>query len=51
MGIGMVLILRSFDADRAIAHFRRAGVPAAVIGEIRKGRRRQPYVTYAGGER
>jgi phosphoribosylaminoimidazole (AIR) synthetase len=51
MGIGMVLMLRPVDADRAVAHFRRAGIPAAVIGEIRKGRRRQPDVTYAGGGR
>ena len=48
MGIGMVLMLRPGDADRALGHFRRAGVPAAVIGEIRKGRRRKPYVTFAG---
>ena len=50
-GIGMVLTLRPADADRAAAHFRRAGVPAAVIGEIRKGRRRRPDVTFAGGKR
>ena len=48
MGIGMVLMLRPGDADRALGHFRRAGVPAAVIGEIRKGRRRKPDVTFAG---
>jgi phosphoribosylformylglycinamidine cyclo-ligase len=51
MGIGMVLMLRPADADRAVAHFRRAGVPAAVIGEIRKGRRRKPSVTFMGGGR
>jgi len=51
MGIGMVLMLRARDADRAVAHFRRAGVPAAVIGEIRKGRRRAPGVTFTGGGR
>jgi phosphoribosylformylglycinamidine cyclo-ligase len=51
MGIGMVLMLRAGDADRAVSHFRRAGVPAAVIGEIRKARRRKPDVTFAGGER
>jgi phosphoribosylaminoimidazole (AIR) synthetase len=51
MGIGMVLMLRPGDADRAVAHFRRAGVPAAVIGEVRKGRRREPAVVFAGGKR
>ena len=51
MGIGMVLMVRPGNADLAVAHFRRAGVPAAVIGEIRKGRRRQPDVTFAGGGR
>jgi len=51
MGIGMVLMLRPADADRAATHFRRAGFPAAVIGEIRKGRRREPSVTFAGGKR
>jgi phosphoribosylformylglycinamidine cyclo-ligase len=51
MGIGMVLMLRPGDADRAVAHFRRAGVPAAVIGEVRKGRRREPTVVFAGGKR
>jgi phosphoribosylformylglycinamidine (FGAM) synthase-like enzyme len=47
----MVLMLRPGDADRAVAHFRRAGVPAAVIGEVRKGRRREPTVVFAGGKR
>jgi len=51
MGIGMVLLLRAGDTDRAVAHFRRAGVPATVIGEIRKGRRRKPNVVYAGSAR
>ena len=51
MGIGMVLVLRPGEADRAVAHFRRAGVPSSVIGEIRKGRRREPNVTFAGGKR
>jgi phosphoribosylformylglycinamidine cyclo-ligase len=51
MGIGMVLMLRARDADRAVAHFRRAGIPAAVIGEIRRGRHRKPDVIFAGGGR
>lgn len=38
MGIGMVLMLRPGDADPAVAHFRKAGIPATVIGEVRKGR-------------
>jgi hypothetical protein len=46
-----VLILRAGDADRSVAHFLRAGVPAAVIGEVRKGRRREPTVIIAGGKR
>jgi phosphoribosylformylglycinamidine cyclo-ligase len=50
MGIGMVLMLRPGDADRAVAHFRRSGVPAAAIGEIRKGRG-EPFVEFAGGKR
>ena len=37
MGIGMVLILRKNDADAAVAHFRKAAIEAAVIGEVRKG--------------
>jgi len=51
MGIGMVLMLRAGDADRAVAHFLRSGLPAAVIGEVRKGRRREPTVIFAGGKR
>ena len=39
MGIGMVLMVRPPDADLALRHFRRAGVPAFVIGEVRKGYR------------
>ena len=38
MGIGMVLVVRPGDADRAVKHFRQAGFPAMGIGEIRKGR-------------
>ena len=51
MGIGMVLMLRPGDADRAASHFRRAGLPAAVIGEVRKRRLREPRVILAGGKR
>ncbi len=50
MGIGMVLMVRPGDADRTVAHFRRAGVQAAVIGEVRKGRG-EARVTYSGGKR
>jgi phosphoribosylformylglycinamidine cyclo-ligase len=49
MGIGMVLIVRPEVADRTVSHFRRSGFPAAVIGEIRKGRRREAGVTFQGG--
>ncbi|GAB4229850.1 MAG: phosphoribosylformylglycinamidine cyclo-ligase [Deltaproteobacteria bacterium] len=51
MGIGMVLMLRPADADRAAAHFRRAGFPAAVIGAIRRSRRGEPRVVFTGRER
>ncbi len=50
MGIGMVLVVRPGDAGRAVAHFRRSGVPAAVIGEIRKGRG-PARVAFRGGPR
>jgi phosphoribosylformylglycinamidine cyclo-ligase len=50
MGIGMILVVRPGDADRSVAHFRRAGFPAVVIGEIRKGRG-APRVAFVGGER
>lgn len=46
MGIGMVLMVRPADADRAVAHFRKAGFPATVIGEVRKGRG-EPKVSFA----
>ncbi len=51
MGIGMVLALRPKDADRALRHFRRAGVPAAVIGCVRKGRKGLARVDLTGRER
>ena len=50
MGIGMILVVRPGDADRAVAHFRRAKFPAAVIGEIRKGRG-EARVAFVGEER
>jgi phosphoribosylaminoimidazole (AIR) synthetase len=48
MGIGMILVVRPNDADRSVTHFRRAGIPAVVIGEIRKGRGAS-RVAYVGG--
>jgi phosphoribosylformylglycinamidine cyclo-ligase len=50
MGIGMVLVLRAADADRAIRLLRRAGQPACLIGEVRKGRRGPPRVLLTGGK-
>jgi phosphoribosylformylglycinamidine cyclo-ligase len=50
MGIGMVLVVRPGDADRTVAHFRRAGFPASAIGEIRKGRG-AARVLFTGGKR
>jgi phosphoribosylformylglycinamidine cyclo-ligase len=38
-GLGMVAIAAACNADRAIAHLRRHGHDASVIGEIRRGRR------------
>ncbi len=38
------------DADPAVAHFRKAGIPASVIGEVRKGRG-EPRVAYVGERR
>jgi phosphoribosylformylglycinamidine cyclo-ligase len=49
MGIGMVLMVRPADGDPALRHFRKAGVPAAVIGEVRKKRRGEGEVRIAGG--
>ncbi len=51
MGIGMVLMVRPGDADRAVRHFRKAGFPAFPIGEIRRGKRTHPKVTLTGGRR
>jgi len=50
MGIGMVLMVRPRDADFALRHFRRAGVPAFAIGEVRKGKPHgKPGVMLRGG--
>ncbi len=49
MGIGMVLMLRPKDADRAVRHFRRSGLPATVIGCVRKGRKGPSRVELTGG--
>jgi phosphoribosylformylglycinamidine cyclo-ligase len=48
MGIGMVVVVRSRDADRALRHFRRTGEGAYRIGEVRKGRG-VPRVILSGG--
>ena len=50
MGIGMVLMVRPADADRSLRHFRRNGIPAFAIGEIRKGKRGEPGVLFTGGK-
>jgi len=50
MGIGMILMVRPADADRSLRHFRRNGIPAFAIGEVRKGKRGEPGVLYTGGE-
>ncbi|MCL5965856.1 MAG: phosphoribosylformylglycinamidine cyclo-ligase [Deltaproteobacteria bacterium] len=41
MGIGMILIVRPADGDRALRHFRRRGIPAWIIGEVRERKRGQ----------
>ncbi len=50
MGIGMVLVVRPADADKAMRRLRRAGVPAYTIGEVRKGRKKEAHVQFAGGK-
>ncbi len=49
MGIGLVLIVRPADVDRAIRHFLRAGIPAFAIGEVHRGKRESPGVKLTGG--
>ncbi|HZW37101.1 MAG TPA: phosphoribosylformylglycinamidine cyclo-ligase, partial [Candidatus Deferrimicrobiaceae bacterium] len=48
MGIGMVLVVRGADADRAARFLRGAGQPAWPIGEIRKGRKGSARVLLKG---
>ena len=50
MGIGMVLVVRAADADRALRLLRKAGQPASLIGEVEKRRRGAPQVLLAGGK-
>jgi phosphoribosylformylglycinamidine cyclo-ligase len=50
MGIGMVLVVRAADADRALRLLRKAGQPASLIGEVQKRRRSAPQVLLAGGK-
>ncbi len=50
MGIGMVLVVRRRDAGKTLRHFRTIGVPAFVIGEVRKGKRARPEVLLTGGK-
>lgn len=44
MGIGMILVVRPADADAALRHFRRRGIPAWAIGSVRRGRAGSPEV-------
>jgi phosphoribosylformylglycinamidine cyclo-ligase len=50
MGIGMVLVVRAADADRALRLLRKAGQPASLIGEVQKRRRSAPQVLLTGGK-
>ncbi|MEI8175538.1 MAG: phosphoribosylformylglycinamidine cyclo-ligase [Candidatus Omnitrophota bacterium] len=38
MGIGMVVVVAREQADAAILHLKKAGVPSCIIGEVRGGR-------------
>lgn len=49
MGIGMILMVRPGDADPAVRRLRRAGIPATVIGEVRKRRPGMREVEISGG--
>jgi phosphoribosylformylglycinamidine cyclo-ligase len=51
MGIGMTLMVHPGDANRTLRHFRKAGIPAFSIGEVRKGRHGSPEVRLTGGKR
>jgi phosphoribosylformylglycinamidine cyclo-ligase len=48
MGIGMVLVARAADADRAIRILRNADQPAFRIGEVERRRRGAPRVRLTG---
>jgi len=50
MGIGMVLVVRAADADRALHLLRKAGQPACLIGEVRQRRKGAPHVLLTGGK-
>lgn len=50
MGIGMVLVVRGADADRAARILRGSGQPSWRIGEIRKGRKGPARVLLQGGK-
>src|SRR3989304_4911691 len=50
MGIGMVLVVRAADADRALRLLRKAGQPASPSGEEKKRRRSAPQVLLTGGK-
>jgi phosphoribosylformylglycinamidine cyclo-ligase len=50
MGIGMVLVVREADADRASLLLRKSGQPAWRIGEIRKGRKGSARIVLKGGK-
>jgi len=50
MGIGMVLVVRAADADRALRLLRKAGQPVSLIGEVQKRRRSAPQVLLTGGK-
>jgi phosphoribosylformylglycinamidine cyclo-ligase len=50
MGIGLVVVVRAADADRAVRHLRKSGQPANLIGEVKKGRRGSPQVLLTGGK-
>jgi phosphoribosylformylglycinamidine cyclo-ligase len=51
MGIGMTLMVRPGDANLTLRHFRKAGIPAFAIGEVRKGSHGRPAVRLTGGKR
>jgi phosphoribosylformylglycinamidine cyclo-ligase len=48
MGIGMVLMIDPSDAARTLAHFRRAGIGASVVGEVAAARKGANPVEFTG---